>query len=467
MSHCLTRRGVDHVVLERGDTGNSWRTQRWDSLRLLTPNWLSRLPGWTYGGDDPDGYMTALEVATHLDGYRRSFDAPVRHDTSVSDIESTGSVHRLATDNGEWTARAVVLATGACSDPHIPAIANGMPERLDHVSPIHYRHPDQLEAGGVLVVGASASGLQIADELSRAGRDVTLAVGEHVRLPRTYRGMDIHWWMDAVGQLDERYDEVPDIGRARRLPSLQLVGTPERRDLDLNAVASNGVRLVGRLVGCSGHQAQFSGSFANMCVSADLKQGRLLDLCDEYATEHGLDGQLGEPSRPTPTRVGPPVLEVDLAPIATVVWATGFRPTYPWLDPRLLDRKGRLVHDGGVLPAAGLYVLGLPFLRRRKSSFSTVSDPMPTISPPTSPTIWLPPPAGSDSARHHDQPKRGKLDAQVGERLPFADGGRADDHRIQRLRTRSRSGRVAARRERRAGRATGVRRPGIPRRASR
>ena len=296
MSHCLTRRGVDHVVLERGDTGNSWRTQRWDSLRLLTPNWLSRLPGWTYGGDDPDGYMTALEVATHLDGYRRSFDAPVRHDTSVSDIESTGSVHRLATDNGEWTARAVVLATGACSDPRIPAIANGMPERLDHVSPIHYRHPvHQLEAGGVLVVGASASGLQIADELSRAGRDVTLAVGEHVRLPRTYRGMDIHWWMDAVGQLDERYDEVPDIGRARRLPSLQLVGTPERRDLDLNAVASNGVRLVGRLVGCSGHQAQFSGSFANMCVSADLEQGRLLDLCDEYATEHRLDGQLGEP----------------------------------------------------------------------------------------------------------------------------------------------------------------------------
>ena len=181
--------------------------------------------------------------------------------------------------------------------------------------------------------------------------------------------MDIHWWMNALGQLDERYDEVPDIGRARRLPSLQLVGTPERRDLDLNAVASNGVGLVGRLVGCSGHQAQFSGSFANMCVSADLKQGRLLDLCDEYATEYGLDGQLGGPSRPTPTTVGPPVLEVDLAPISTVVWATGFRPTYPGSIRALLDRKGRLFHDGGVLPAPGLYVLGLPFLRRRKSSF--------------------------------------------------------------------------------------------------
>jgi putative flavoprotein involved in K+ transport len=369
MSHCLTHRSVDHVVFERGDTANSWRTQRWDSLRLLTPNWLSRLPGWTCRGDDPDGYMTALEVAAHLDGYRRSFDAPIRHGTSVVDIRSADCTHVVATDDGEWRARAVVIATGACSDPHIPPIVSDLPDHLDHVTPIHYRNPDQLADGGVLVVGASASGLQIADELSRAGREVTLAVGDHVRLPRTYRGMDIHWWMDAVGQLDERYDEVPDIGRARRLPSLQLVGTPERRDLDLNAVAADGVRLVGRLVGCGGHRAQFSGSFANMCASADLEQGRLLDLCDEHATAHGLDGELGEPSRPAPTTVGTPALDADLRSIGTVVWATGFRPRYPWLDPRLLDRKGALVHDGGVLPVPGMYVVGLPFLRRRKSSF--------------------------------------------------------------------------------------------------
>ena len=369
MSHCLTRRGVDHVVLERGDTANSWRTERWDSLRLLTPNWLSRLPGWAYRGDDPDGYMTAVEVAAHLDEYRRSFDAPVRDGTSVVNIESSETGHVVVTDDGEWRARAVILATGACSDPHIPAIAADMPEYLQHVSPIRYRNPGQLADGGVLVVGASASGLQIADELSRAGREVTLAVGDHVRLPRTYRGMDIHWWMDAVGQLDECWDEMPDIGRARRLPSLQLIGTPERRDLDLNAVAANGARLVGRLVGCSGHRAQFSGSFANMSASADLKQGRLLDLCDEYATEHGLDGELGETTRPAPTNVGPPVLEVDLRSVGTVLWATGFRPAYPWLDQRLLDRKGRLQHDGGILPVPGMYVLGLPFLRRRKSSF--------------------------------------------------------------------------------------------------
>ena len=219
------------------------------------------------------------------------------------------------------------------------------------------------------MVGASASGLQIADELSRVGCDVTLAVGDHVRLPRTYRGMDIHWWMDAVGQLDERYDEVDDIARARRLPSLQLIGTPERRDLDLNAVAANGVSLVGRLVGRSGHRAQFSGSFANLCASADLKQNRLLDRLDAYATEYCLDDELGPTERPAPTRVVTPTLELDLRTIGTIVWATGFRPAYPFLDGQLLDRKGRLVHDGGILPLPGVYVLGLPFMRRRKSSF--------------------------------------------------------------------------------------------------
>ena len=369
MSQCLTSRSIDHVVLERGESANSWRTERWDSLRLLTPNWLARLPGWSYQGVDPDGYMSAAEVVEYLDAYRRSVGAPMYTGIEVTRIASGGGRHTVDTSDGPWSARAVVMATGACSNPHVPSIAAEMPAHVEHVTPIGYRNPAGIGDGGVLVVGASASGLQIADELSRAGSDVTLAVGDHVRLPRTYRGMDIHWWMDAVGQLDERYDEVDDIDRARRLPSLQLVGSSERRDLDLSTVAANGVSLAGRLVGRSGHRAQFSGSFANMCVSADLKQRRLLDRLDEYASEHGLDAELSEATRPAPTVTVPPLLEADLRQIDTIVWATGFRPTYPWLDPQLLDRKGRLVHDGGVLPVPGLYVLGLPFMRRRKSSF--------------------------------------------------------------------------------------------------
>lgn len=373
MSHCLTERSIDHVVLERGEVVNSWRTERWDSLRLLTPNWLTRLPGWEYRAGDPDGYMTAREVVAHLDAYRRSFDAPVLTGTSVHRIDADDDGHRLGhrvvTDQGTWRARAVVVATGAFSTPHVPTLSEKLPGDVRQITPNVYKRPDDLDDRPVLVVGASASGAQIADELRRSGREVTLAVGEHVRLPRTYRGMDIHWWMDAIGSLDERWDEVEDLAKARRTASLQLVGTPEQRSLGLNELHAAGVRLGGRLVGVSGSTLQFAGSFANVCASADLKQSRLLDRIDEYATGHGLDAEIGPPERPAPTVVGRPVATLDAASLGTVVWATGYRPNHPYLDASLLDAKGAIVHDGGVMRRAGMYVLGLPFLRRRKSSF--------------------------------------------------------------------------------------------------
>jgi putative flavoprotein involved in K+ transport len=369
MSRCLTDRSIDHVVLERGQTANSWRTERWDSLRLLTPNWLSRLPGWTYRGDDPDGYMTAAEVVDHLDRYRQSFGAPVIAETSVSSVTPTDSGYRVETTTGAWQARAVVIATGACSTPKIPAIAAALPEHITQLTPIRYRNPERIDDRPVLVVGASASGAQIADEIARSGRQVTLAVGDHVRLPRRYRGMDIHCWMDTIGLLDERTTDVDDLARARRLPSLQLVGSPERRTLDLSTLASAGVELTGRLAGVSGRTAQFSGSFANQCRSADLKLSRLLERIDDYAATHGLDGEVDAPERPAPIAVGRPRLGLDLDAVGTVVWATGFRPDYPWLDDSVKDRRGALVHDDGVLPAPGMHVLGLPFMRRRKSSF--------------------------------------------------------------------------------------------------
>ena len=370
MSRCLGERSVDHVVLERGQVANSWRTERWDSLRLLTPNWMSRLPGGhRYTGDDPDGYMTGGEVVRYLDGYRASFDAPIRDHTRVESVTTVDGGFRVSTTTGVVESAAVVIASGACSTPHIPPIAAALPPRIHQLTPIDYRNPDAIDGGRVLVVGASASGAQIADELRRSGREVTLAVGDHVRLPRSYRGMDIHWWMDTIGLLDERHDEVEDIRRARRLPSLQLVGSPERRTLDLNALHSVGVELVGRFTAVSGTTAQFSGSFANYCASADLKLGRLLDTIDRFAAEHGLDSELTPPDRPPRTNVPEPATSLDVSDIATVVWATGFRPDYPWLEPDLLDHKGALRHDGGVLARPGMYVLGLPFTRRRKSSF--------------------------------------------------------------------------------------------------
>lgn len=181
--------------------------------------------------------------------------------------------------------------------------------------------------------------------------------------------MDIHWWMDTIGLLDDRYDEVEDIVRARRLPSLQLVGSPDKRTLDLNSLHRAGVQLVGRLAGISGTNAQFSGSFDNQVASADLKLGRLLDSIDEFAVHRGLDGELTPPDRPRPTAVPAAETTLDLRSVSTVIWATGFRPNYPWLEAHHLDRKGAIRHDGGVMEHPGMYVLGLPFTRRRKSSF--------------------------------------------------------------------------------------------------
>jgi putative flavoprotein involved in K+ transport len=374
MSACLSERGIDHVVLERGDVANSWRTERWDSLRLLTPNWQSRLPGsgpgCAYEGDDPDGFRTMPEVIDFVAGYARAIAAPVQTGTRVLSVRRTDAGYLVRTDQGDWHGRTLVLATGACNIPCVPRLAEAVPPAIRTLTPSAYRNPDQLEDGGVLVVGAAATGVQLADEIHRSGRPVTLPVGEHIRAPRTYRGRDIQWWMDASGVLDQRYDEVEDLERARKVPSLQLVGSPERAMLDLNALSAMGVRLVGRLVGIADGKLQFSGSLANQCTLSDLKMGRLLDAIDRWATDNDIDREVEPPHRFAPTRVEEaPLLRLDLARagIRTIVWATGFRPDYSWLEVPVLDRKGRVRHDGGITPSPGLYVLGLRFRRRRWS----------------------------------------------------------------------------------------------------
>ncbi|MFB3099613.1 MAG: NAD(P)-binding domain-containing protein, partial [Acidimicrobiia bacterium] len=208
MSRCLTEHSIDHVVLERGEVANTWKTERWDSLRLLTPNWQSRLPGFGYQGDDPDGYRTMPEVIAFIDQYAKVISAPVRTHTTVTSVSRSDAGYLVATDRGDWHARTVVLATGACNIPRVPAVAEAVPSAIAMLTPVQYRSPDHLEEGGVLVVGAAATGTQFADEIHRSGHPVTIAVGEHIRAPRVYRGRDLEWWMDAAGVLDERYDEV-------------------------------------------------------------------------------------------------------------------------------------------------------------------------------------------------------------------------------------------------------------------
>lgn len=369
-SYCLAQRSIDHVVLERGEIANSWLSERWDSLKLLTPNWQSRLPGYRYSGDRPDDFMSMPEVIKFISDYAAINSAPVRTNTAVSSVKNLDGGYAVTTDTGTIRCRSVILASGACNIPVVPAMASDVPSGVRMITPHEYRGPGDIEEGGVLVVGASATGLQLADEIHRSGRTVTVAVGEHVRMPRSYRGHDIQWWMDAAGILNERYDELEDITRARRLPSPQLVGSREHTALDLNYMTAIGASIVGRLMGVRDGNALFSGSLKNVCALADLKLRRMLDTIDNWAAQHGENP--APPERFDSTRVeAAPRLKLNFAreKIRTIVWATGFRPDYSWLDVPVLDRKGAIRHDGGITASAGLYVVGLPVLRRRKSSF--------------------------------------------------------------------------------------------------
>lgn len=385
VSRHLAERGIDHVVLERGEVASSWRMQRWDSLRLLTPNWFSRLPGYAYRGDDPDGYMSAPQVAAFIEAYAKESAAPVRANTMVTAVRRTDDGYAVETDQETWRARTVIVAAGGATVASVPEVRDGVPDGIEHRAAAGstpdlsgYRNPRDLPDGGVLVVGPSASGIQIAQEVHASGRPVTLAVGEHVRMPRTYRGRDVLWWMDATGLFDDRYDQIPDLARARVLPSMQLVGSPERATLDLNTLSRAGIQLVGRLAGVRDGVAQLSGSLPNVCMLADLKLKRLLKGFDEWAATTGAEQTTrlpaGEPVAPTvvpaPSRQA---LDLRSGEIRSIIWATGLQPDFGFLsglgDVPVFDRKGRVRHDGGVVTASpGLYVIGLPFLRRRKST---------------------------------------------------------------------------------------------------
>jgi putative flavoprotein involved in K+ transport len=372
MSRSLSALGVEHVVLERGRIGERWRSERWPSLRLLTPNWQSRLPGFRYTGDDPHGFMTKDELVSYLEAYARAIAAPVEAGTTVLAVApADGGGYRVATDRGDWAARRVVLATGHSDRPAVPRFAAALPAGVHQVVPSEYRTPDQLPPGGVLVVGASATGVQLADEIHRSGRPVTLAVGRHTRLPRNYRGRDILFWLDALGVLDERADQVHDLAASLAQPSFQLVGRPDHATLDLAVLQATGVRLVGTAVGVEAGRLELCADLPASTLKADAKLARLVARIDRFVERAGLAGEVGAPETIAPVAPAPAPVALDLAAegIATVLWATGYRRDYSWLHVPVLDARGEIRHRGGVTPAAGLYVLGLRFQLRRNSSF--------------------------------------------------------------------------------------------------
>lgn len=371
MSRSLKDRGIGHVVLERGRIAERWRSERWESLRMLTPRWMSRLPGWAYRGDDPNGFMSRNELIDYLDAYARSFDAPVETGVSVTGVARDGTGYRVETTKGDWWAPSVVLATGHCDQPHVPGFAGGLDPRIVQIVPSRYRKAELLKDGGVLIVGASATGVQLAAEIHATGRPVTLAVSRHTRLPRRYRGHDIMAWFDAMGVLNQSVDQVPNVASSRRAPSLQLIGSDDHRSVDLGTLRDMGVRLTGRAAGVDGSRMRFADDLRRYVALAEERMAQQLGAVDRHIRSRGLDGAVPAAEPMSPMRVPGTPAELDLVAegIRTVIWATGFTRSYPWLHVPVLDERGEIRQRGGVTPAPGLYTVGGFFLSRRNSSF--------------------------------------------------------------------------------------------------
>ena len=362
VSRCLTDRDRDHVVLDRGRIGERWRSETWNSLHLLSPNWINTLPGETYRGPEPDGFASVAEHIRHLTSYADGFGAPVEENTAVRSVTRDGEWFEIVTDDDVWRTRNVVVATGWSDQPAVPAMAGSLDRCVHQVVPRDYRSPDELPDGGVLVVGASATGVQLAAELRASGRQVTVAVGNHSRLPRRYRGRDIYWWMHRIGMLDKTVEELPDRERALREPSGQLIGGPDPRALDLPALQTAGIRLTGRLTAIDGHRVRTASDLSATVASADRRLHRLLTAIDQY---------LGTPGKHTYGTVctdGVPELDLRAEGFRTVLWATGHRRSYPWLRIPVLDLYGEIAHDRGRTPVPGLYVIGQRFQHRRNSN---------------------------------------------------------------------------------------------------
>jgi putative flavoprotein involved in K+ transport len=371
VSRGLSDRSVEHVVLERGRVAERWRSERWDSLRLLTPNWMSRLPGWSYAGPDPNGFMTAGEVASYIDDYAHASAAPVEEDSAVEHLRVSDAGFEVVTGRGRWRAANVVIATGWCDRPAVPAEARHLHPAIAQVAPSAYRNPSSLPAGAVLIVGASATGVQLADELARAGRDVVLAVGSHSRVPRRYRGMDIYWWLEQIGTFDRTIDQMPDPLAARREPSLQLAGRPEHRPLDLGTLRGLGVELIGRLVWTDGHHVGFAHDLDQTVATADARMRRVLAEIDAHIDASGLTTEVLDADPPRVLAMDQRLDQLDLRDrgIRAVVWATGHRRTYPWLNLPVLDAKGEIRQHHGRTAMPGVYVVGQRFQRYRNSNF--------------------------------------------------------------------------------------------------
>ena len=375
MSHHLKRRGLPHLVLERGRIGERWRSERWDGLKFQFPNWSVRLPDFPFPHDDPEGFADLSAIVDFIDAYAGFVAPPIRCGVNVTRLSRDGAEGFIAeTSEGAIAADNVVVATGPYQRPLLPGLLRDAPE-LFQVHASRYLNPEQLPAGAVLVVGAGASGAQIAEELHRAGRRVCLSVGQTARLPRRYRGHDLIWWFEQLGIFDKRPEER---GPLRVYPAIS--GAYGGHTIDYRRFAADGITLVGRVVAARGRVLEIAPGLGKSLAEADLYYATFLDMADAHARNRGLtlpEDRAARARLPDPSCVTEPVRRLDLRAeaINAVIWATGYGVDFGWIDCPVFDRHGAPLQRGGVTALGGLYFLGLQWMSRMASSFmSGVGD---------------------------------------------------------------------------------------------
>lgn len=369
MSEHLSKLGVPHLVLERSRIAEAWRSARWDSLVANGPAWHDRFPGMPFALPD-DAFAAKEQVADYFEAYARTFNAPIRTGVEVRKVQRNlgRPGFSVETSDGVIQARRVVAATGPFQRPVIPPIAPAN-DRLTQIHSAEYRNPQQLPEGAVLVVGAGSSGVQIADELQRAGRRVYLSVGAHDRPPRSYRNRDFCWWLGVLGEWDA---EIAKPGREH--VTIAVSGARGGQTIDFRALAHQGITLVGLTQAFAGEQVTFKADLLDNLARGDENYLALLDAADAYVERNGLDLPLEPEARrrlPDPDCVRQPILELDLqqAGINSIIWATGYAVDFSWLQVDTFSEQGKPLHQRGVSREPGVYFLGLPWLSRRGSSF--------------------------------------------------------------------------------------------------
>lgn len=370
MSYFLRQPGLEHVVLERGRVAERWISERWDSFCFQFPNWTIELPGYKYQCDDPDGFAPGRAVVRFLDGYADFIAAPVRCGVEVALLERASDSGRylLNTNNGKFEAANVVIATGPYQVPVIPAMRADVPKTIFQLHSNAYRNASQLPPGSVLVVGSGASGCQIADDLNQSGRQVYLSVGHHSRRPRKYRGKDYAYWVSALGTTEQIVDTVPE--QLRKGSEILLTGANGGYDVNLHAMAGRGIALLGHLQGISGSELILADDLTQNLARGDEAQENFKRAVDDYIRKNGLEF----PAEREPTvksEVPSPVSRLNLkdAGVSAIIWATGFRCNFEWVNLPIFDDGGQPLHRRGVTRLPGIYFLGLRWLYKRKSAF--------------------------------------------------------------------------------------------------